>query len=286
MKLLRLLPLLVVLGVSTLSAKQHTPLTREVREIRAAAVDSLSSLLPQKMIKKDLFEDAYNFIEKELDPKTHEKLLGLQERAELLYAQHQAMLEIPGMNEESPEVNLLDKQIMQVEKELDNLIYNGGVVHWKTMVALASGIGVGAFMGSGKPWLEVAAKSGRAKKFVVNGFTRGILWCLTVTLILEWALRGRRAVLAGNFASGVKFVFKNVTKFFTNLFGDFGWAEKAVAWMERQLRGVGKKLDGVFKGAGGPALAIGTGVVLVGGVLMYRRKGRGDGDAASAVVKA
>lgn len=276
MKAVRLLFIIAALGVCTVSAKRNdNPVTREIREIRAAAVDSLASLLPQKMIKKDLFEDAYDYIENEMDPKTHEKLLELQERAELLYAQRLAMLEIPGMDECSPEVKLLDEKIMKVEKELDNLIYNGGAIHWKTMAALAGGIGVGAFMGSGDAYLaqgDSGKFTGNVKNFARHGAVRGILWCLVVTMLLEWALRGRRAVIAGSFASGAKFVSKSITKFFGKLFGDFGWTDKAMAFFERTFRGVGKKLDGVFKGMGGPGLAIGIGVVLVGGVLLYRRK--------------
>jgi len=209
-------------------------LTREMRQLRVDAVNTLSRSVQCKFINQQTLLDALNFIDQELDPKTHQELLKLQAEADSLHQQREAMLAIPGIDAAHPAVVYIDDQLVGVEKRLDDLLYNGGFFHWKTTTAL----GVGAVVGMAthlnrNPWVKPT-------------WTGSVLTGLAVAVALEWVIRGRRAVLAGNFASLAKFIAAVATKYFKVVFGDGGYADRMLASVEQALRSIGKQLDTVM----------------------------------------
>ncbi len=206
--------------------------SREVRQVRSDAVASLARNLPRTFITEQALLDALNFIDQELDPKTHQELLKIQAEANDLNSQREAFLAVPGVTVDHPAVKYVDAQLVLVEKRLDDLLYNGGFFHWKTMLGLGVGAVAGAALYTGHA--PVVGKQVKLTSIVVG---------LAVAVVLELAIRGRRAVLAGNFASLAKFISGVATKFFRAVFGDAGYVDLMVAKVEGWLRNFGKKLD-------------------------------------------
>ena len=210
--------------------------TREVKQVRIEAVNALSRNLPCKFITEQTLLDALNFINDKLDPKTHQELLKLQAQADDLNNQRLMMLAIPGIDVDHPAVKYIDAELVLVEKRLDDLLYNGGFFNWKTMLGLGAGLVVGTAVNVGvMPFIE-------QPKGAVISITTGF----AVAVLLEWMLRGRRAVLGGNFATLAKFIAGVAAKFFRAVFGDGGYFDRMVASVERALRSIGKKLDKVM----------------------------------------
>ena len=206
--------LVAALACANLCATQPQQPTREVKQVRLEAVNGLSRNLPCKFINEQTLLDALTFIDEKLDPKTHQELLKLQAQADDLNNQRLLMLAIPGIDVTHPAVKYIDAELLLVEKRLDDLLYNGGFFNWKTMLAL--GLGTVAATATATGHMPLLSKD--ATKF----YWKSVLTGLVVALVLEWSLRGRRAVLAGNIASLTKFVGHVTTKFFRAVFGDGG----------------------------------------------------------------
>jgi hypothetical protein len=221
-----------LLGCGFVSAE----VSREVRRIRTNAVNELSYTLPCDFITKKHFLKALQFIEQDLPDKVHQKLLKMQAKASELYEKREQVLMIPGITEKDPLVQCVDVQLVGVEKELDNMLYNDGIFNWKSMLAFGIAAGVGACAGTGHLY-------GMRDK---SGLLRGVVVGLIVAILLEYAVRGRRAIIAGNAYMGLCFVLRVVFKFLGKVFDCGGHLDKFGAKVERKFRTLGAKLDKVF----------------------------------------
>lgn len=208
-------------------------------QVRHEAMAVLEEAFRGRFCTEKTFEDAALFIKKSVPPAVHQKILALQAEAEMVRHQIEYIEErVPGMTKESEPIKCLYMRLDLIEKQLDDLIYGGQLIHWKTLLALGLGAagGVAAFY-----------KTGEARWR--NAITVGILTALAV----EWVLRGRRSVGLGNMAAGVQWLCRIVSKWVGAVFGPVGFVDRAVAALERALRGAGKKLDKVFHNGWGTA---------------------------------
>ncbi len=225
-----------LLVVLMLCHTAYSEVSREVLRTRTNAVNELSYTLPCTFISKKDFLTATRFIKKDLPDKVHQKLLELQARASELYEQREQMLMIPGIFEQHPSVQQLDEQLVAVEKELDNVLYNDGMFNWRSLLALGVGAGCGLAAGTG----HLIGMRGK------KGALRGLGVSLLVVIILEYLLRGRRSIIAGNVWMSIRFVFGVVGKFLGKVFGGGGYADRLGAKVERVFRKLGTRLDTVF----------------------------------------
>ncbi len=232
---------LTVVSVQSKEAEVAAPVTREVVALRTAAVNDLSRTLPCRMISTDSLKELLEKIGNAMDPEAHRKLLELQARATELQDQRLALLLIPGIDEKDPRVVYTDAQLVLVEKDLNKLLYDGGFFNWKTMLALGSGAIAGTFFSStswglktGLPYISVDKDS---------RIIKGIIMGLLVATAIEYSIRGRHSLIAGNAFSLAKFIGSVGTKFFTAVFGDGGYADRCGAALEKAFRSIGNKLD-------------------------------------------
>jgi len=251
MKMLRMCALLVccVTGLYG-EAPKPTPVSREVRELRLTAANALAKTIPYKFISADALNDVLDKIDK-LDPEAHARLLRIQARAQELSERRRVLEAMPDVTADSPELKEHDKKVVrEVEKPLDDLLYNGGFFNYKSAVAFSAGLMVGTAKG-------VSANS------VLAGVWRGF-W---VALLIELVLRGRRAILAGGAIKTVSFVVGVLRKFLSSLFDDTGLVDSLCASVEQGLRGLGKKLDTLFDN--GPTMAVIVVATIAGVAIAY-----------------
>ena len=205
--------------------------------VRGEAINAMAGAFRGHFCSEKTFEDAAHFIKKDLSPQVHQKILGLQAEAEMLRMQIEHIeARVPGITKESEAIRCLYTQLDLIEKQLDDLIYGGHVIHWKTLFAAGIGAATGVVVYKKTP-------QKRWRNAVVSG--------LLTALLIEYMLRGRRSLGIGNAAAGVQWVFRVIGKWVGAVFGRVGFVDKAMAALERALRGVGKKLDKVFQNAPG-----------------------------------
>jgi hypothetical protein len=256
---------LISLGAGLmLCGTTYGEVSREVLRTRTNAINEMSFTLPCAFISKKDFLTATRFIKKELPDTVHQKLLELQARASELYEQREQMLMIAGITPEHPSVRQLDYQLIEVEKKFDNLLYNDGIFNWKSMLAVGVGTGVGLAAGTG----HLIGMRGQ------KGWVRGLVVSLLAVLMLEYAMRGRRAVIAGNVWYGLRFVIGVVCKFLGAVLGNGGHLDKFAAKLERVFRSLGTRLDKVFgkKAATISITAIALAVVAITIVILVKQR--------------
>lgn len=258
-----------------LCGRAYSEVSREILRTRTNAVNEMSYILPCTFISKKDFLTATRFIKKDLPDKVHQKLLELQARASELYEQREQMLMIPGVTDKHPSVQAIDEQLVDVEKKFDNLLYNDGLFNWRSMLAVGVGAGAGLAAGTG----HLIGMRGS------KGWVRGLVTSLLVVLILEYALRGRRSVIAGNLWMSIRFVIGVVCKFLGKVFGGGGHLDRLSAKLERVFRTLGSKLDKVFgKKAGTVTITVLACTVVAATVAILVKQSRAvSADAAGAV---
>ncbi|MDQ5890439.1 MAG: hypothetical protein QG604_313 [Candidatus Dependentiae bacterium] len=259
-KCFMLTALVALVAVSCQAGEPGERVAREVMEIRTDAVRSLSSALPCTMVSQRTFEDAIEFIDKKLDPAVHQKLLELQAQADELNQQLQAMLAIPGITIDSPSAQYIQKKLIAVEKDLNHLLYNDGVLNWRSLLAAGAGITTGMYVGGAHEG-TMTAKA-----------WRGIWVGFVVAMLLEFSLRGRKAIIAGNLASLVKFISGVAHRFFKATFGDAGYVDRIIAAIENAFRGIGTKFDAVLNNTIAMAAIIIAAGAASGYIYMYMTK--------------
>ncbi|MDQ5941005.1 MAG: hypothetical protein QG632_731 [Candidatus Dependentiae bacterium] len=249
--------LLMTMGVVACRA-----VSREVNAIRADAVETLCRVLPDTFVSRNVLADAMQFIEKELDPAVHQKLLELQDEADKLNAIKMQMLAIPNVTTDSPAIQSIDTMLNDIAKKFNDLLYNGGFFNWRTLLSAGIGFNTGLYCGFNYKKEGVTAV-GKAWHGVVVGFVAAML--------LEFSLRGRKALIAGSVFNVMAMVAEVMYKFFSALFGKSGTGDRWLSTLEVQMRSWGAQLDKIFNNKWG-AFGI-TGVaMLVAGLIITKRQ--------------
>jgi len=216
----------VCLGLqSMLGAKTEQESVRTfTRAEREAAVHALAELLPRVFIDQQTIDDAHALVQRDIDPAMQEKLMNLQERAESLRRQRAALLAIEGMSEQHQAVQALDRELELLGKEMDDLIYSDGTLNWKSWFSYAVGFAAAYGFGKSKvPGENLSIRRALIAFFVVSG-------------LVEYALRGRRALLAGYSAKLLQKIGGVLGSFGIKVFGEGGLADKMQASIERLTR--------------------------------------------------
>jgi|GEM_PF-5202588 len=240
---------------------------RELRRVRSEAVNSIAANAPCTFITQKHLIALMERIQKHMSPKMHQKLLEIDAALTELAAQKQSMLDM-GLAKNHPALQWVDRQMRMAEKEIDGLLHYGGLVNWKTIFALGFGLAVG--MGIGKYKYKKMTQPATSESEAAGSqpgtpqppsppvqlawhkqpkgasITKGLLIGVGVAMALEFVLRGRRSLLAGNIGTGVQKLFGWIGTFLKNMFCSTGWLDTGVAKTESLLRGSGKSLDSVF----------------------------------------
>jgi len=256
--------MLLMAGTAVAVAVSCQAVSREVNAIRADAVETLCRVLPDSFVSRSLFSDAMQFIEKELDPAVHQKLLELQDEADKLNAIKTQMLAIPGVTPESPAIQSINAMLNDIAKKFNDLLYNGGFFNWRTLLSAGAGLNVGLYTGlhykkdnattAGKVW-------------------HGLLLGFAVAMIIEFSLRGRKARIARGVFDVFVMVVEVFYKVFKTLFGRSGAADKWLAGVEAHLREAGAGLDKVFNNRWGALGITGTSLAVAGLIMVHWRWG-------------
>lgn len=237
----------LMLAIGTCTAKGGAVMTREQREVGASAIDGLAFALPK--IERNVIDDAYIALEKELDPKLYEKLESLNERAAQLKEDIQQAYD-NGRTERDPIIVALKKEQGKVKSELEEMLYNGGPLHHRSILALGLAICVAVY----------AYKRANTKPVAL---WKSAKWGALSLVFIEVMLRGKYAYFSGKVWWMIRQLFVGLNK----LVGSDSFGERGLGWFQEQMRGWSNNLDRVM--GDGRGIWISLGVIAAAAVLVY-----------------
>ena len=281
---------LACMGMSTMSAKSDKPLSREYRDHIAG---SLATLLPQKFISQRTLDHLQKVMRSdEGSIEMQETIIALQARAEELQKERAAIVlaikvykeelaeeqddakkqaKITMIQTKESQLIIVEQNLVMIEKELDNALYNDGVWNWKTALAIGLGVLSGLRFGHTTYGEKYAQDRFHVSLQPHTHRIRGTLFGILIAAAVEWCLRGRRAVVFPNLVWGIKKIFIGLGDVGAFLFGDAGSLDNFLAWLEDIFRPAGEFFD---KTIGGVKTEVAIGVVVAAIVgVMYIRKG-------------
>ena len=215
--------------------------TQDVRahqEASAAAIETLATVLGAS--NRGILQDVHSKIESTLAPETYQKLMALEQRALMLQQRYDALVAAVGAD--SDEAKNVKARIDQLGTELKVLMRSSGALNWRTFLAIGAAISMST--------LVFRMSSGWYSKP-----KRAVFTFIIVSVVLEFMMRGRHAILAGWTYRGGRELFSLIRKGAQKLFGASGAGDRFIELLEDKFGAHSQRLDQALNGPKGYILA-------------------------------